>query len=297
MKEENKLAILGHIHFGWGKGIELHENLRKVDAFFENVFFPSIDSQGIDKLLILGDIIDYYDRYENYPIDCILEHLDNFCSRVGRLGIESFAVAGYHDCVKGANQIYRPLKEILLANGIHVVESEPQSHNLVGCEAMLLPYNEEIEIQASDAKLLFGYNPLEFNHPVSVDMISTVLPKLELFISGKLHEHKFVPPKSLYLAAPCIYPSSKLYFSDDGVLLGVYMTSKPGFYILTNAGSWEIEFIENPDPIYVKSNRKKEVRRILSFELASLHAGKHLHLKLGKQMSEAEFEKEFNQSL
>ena len=103
-----KLAIITDTHYGARKGSKhLHDYF---ELFYKNIFFPSLEAEGIDTIIHMGDIFDSRKSIDYYSLEwakrVVFEPMKKY---------KVHAITGNHDCYyKNTNEINSP--ELLLCD-------------------------------------------------------------------------------------------------------------------------------------------------------------------------------------
>ena len=87
-----KIAIITDQHFGARN--DSTQFLDFYQKFYEETFFPKLEEEGIDTLLILGDT---FDRRKYVNFYSLKRTKDMFFDPLQRMGIKVFMLAGNHD--------------------------------------------------------------------------------------------------------------------------------------------------------------------------------------------------------
>ena len=187
-----RVAIITDTHYGARKGSKhLHDYF---ELFYKNVFFPSLEEEGIDTIIHMGDVFDSRKSIDYYSLEwakrVVFEPMKKY---------KVHAITGNHDCYyKNTNEINSP--ELLLTNYDNITTySKATDINLDGLDILLLPWisvdnhDETLEvIQNSKAKIAMGH--LELNgfkatrgHMMEDGMDVRVFDKFERVYSGHFH--------------------------------------------------------------------------------------------------------------
>ena len=103
-----RLAIITDTHYGARKGSKhLHDYF---ELFYKNVFFPSLEAEGIDTIIHMGDVFDGRKSIDYYSLEwakrVVFEPMKKY---------KVYAITGNHDCYyKNTNIINSP--ELLLTS-------------------------------------------------------------------------------------------------------------------------------------------------------------------------------------
>ena len=101
-----KVAIITDTHYGARKGsAHLHDYFK---LFYDNVFFPTLEKEGIDTVIHMGDIFDSRKSIDYQSLEwskqVVFEPLRKY---------KVYAITGNHDCYyKNTNNVNSP--ELLL---------------------------------------------------------------------------------------------------------------------------------------------------------------------------------------
>ena len=201
-----RVAIITDTHYGARKGSKhLHDYF---EQFYQNVFFPSLEAEGIDTIIHMGDVFDSRKSIDYYSLEwakrVVFEPMKKY---------KVHAITGNHDCYyKNTNEINSP--ELLLTNYDNITTySKATDINLDGLDILLLPWisvdnhDETLEvIQNSKAKIAMGH--LELNgfkatrgHMMEDGMDVKVFDKFDKVFSGHFHTRS-TDGKIFYLGNP-----------------------------------------------------------------------------------------------
>lgn len=252
-----KVALITDTH--WGVRNDAHHFLDYMAKFYDRIFFPYLEENGIDTIIHLGDIVDRR-KYINFVT---LRHLkDTFLNRIVDNNIDLHVIIGNHDVpYKNTNDI-NSMRELF---DKHDVQSywEPATVNFDGCDIAFMPwinnanYAQSIQhMKDTSAQVLFGHleiagclmmRGMTNEHGMEISDFS----KFDLVASGHFHT-KSVTENIHYLGCPY-----ELTWSD-------YQDPK-GFHIF-DTDTREIEFVRNPYRMFNKvfyDDSGKEASEIL----------------------------------
>ena len=203
-----KVAIITDQHFGARNDSTAF--LDFFQKFYDNTFFPTLDSSGIDTVLILGDTFDRRKYVNFYALDRAKKM---FFDKLESRGITVYMLAGNHDTYfKNTNEINSP--DLLLAEyrNIEVID-KPKTINVNGFEVCMLPwicpenYEDSInEIKNTTSTLCMGhleiagfamYRGMESHEGFSAETFN----KFDLVFSGHYH-HRSNDRNIYYLGNP-----------------------------------------------------------------------------------------------
>jgi DNA repair exonuclease SbcCD nuclease subunit len=239
-----RVAIITDQHFG-----ARNDSLSFLDfyeRFYENVFFPVLDKNDINHVLILGDTFDRRKYVNFYSLDRAKKM---FFDKLAEKYIKVWMLTGNHDTYfKNTNDVNSP--ELLLAeyNNIHVINSAATIY-IGRTEICMVPwicaenYHECMkEINDTPSTLCMGhfeiagfamYKGMESHEGLSKDMFK----KFDMVFSGHYH-HRSTDGHITYLGNPY-----ELTWSDY---------NDPRGFHLFDLEKRQLEFIENPYRMFHK---------------------------------------------
>ena len=201
-----RVAIITDTHFGARKGSKhLHDYF---ELFYKNIFFPSLEAEGIDTIIHMGDVFDGRKSIDYYSLEwakrVVFEPMKKY---------KVYAITGNHDCYyKNTNIINSP--ELLLTSYDNwEIYSSAIDINIDGLDILLLPWisadnhDDTIEvIKKSKSKIAMGH--LELNgfkatrgHLMEDGMDVSLFDKFEQVYSGHFHTRS-TDGKIFYLGNP-----------------------------------------------------------------------------------------------
>ena len=130
-----KVAIITDQHFGARKNSKLfHDHFLN---FYENVFFPSLEKEGISVVVDLGDT---FDSRKGIDFAALAWAKDHYYDRLADMGIEVHTVVGNHTAYyKNTNDINAV--DLLLREYSNIkIYSEPTEIKLGNLDVLLLPW-------------------------------------------------------------------------------------------------------------------------------------------------------------
>ena len=136
-----KVAIITDTHYGARKNSKLfHDYFLK---FYNDIFFPTLEEQGISKVIHLGDA---FDSRKGIDFSALTWAKNNIFDRLQEMGIDVHLITGNHDCYyKNTNQVNAV--DLLLREYDNVtVYSEPTEVMLGKLPVLFIPWiNQENE--------------------------------------------------------------------------------------------------------------------------------------------------------
>ena len=187
-----RIAIITDTHYGARKGSKhLHDYF---ELFYKNIFFPSLEAEGIDTIIHMGDVFDSRKSIDYYSLEwakrVVFEPMKKY---------KVHAITGNHDCYyKNTNEINSP--ELLLTDYDNITTySSAQDINIDGLDILLLPwistdnFDESLsKIKKSKSKVAMGH--LELNgfrahrgHVMEDGMKIDAFNKFDKVYSGHYH--------------------------------------------------------------------------------------------------------------
>jgi DNA repair exonuclease SbcCD nuclease subunit len=203
-----KVAIITDQHFG-----ARNDSIAFLDffeKFYENVFFPKLDEEGITTVLILGDTFDRRKYVNFYALDRAKKM---FFDKLEERGIRVHMLAGNHDTYyKNTNEVNSPKLLLTEYNNIDVIDS-PETIVVGGVPICMMPwicpdnYQESIDhIKNTKAEICMGhfeiagfamYRGMESHEGLSKETFD----KFDMVFSGHYH-HKSDDGQIYYLGNP-----------------------------------------------------------------------------------------------
>jgi len=131
-----KIAILNDTHCGIRNAAQIF--LDNADDFYQKVFFPECEKQGIKQIVHLGD---YYDHRKYVNFKALNQNRKVFLNKLREKGMRMDIIPGNHDVFyKNTNEL-NSLKECLghYMNEIHII-MEPKVMEYGSLQLGLLPW-------------------------------------------------------------------------------------------------------------------------------------------------------------
>jgi len=240
----NKVCLITDQHFGARTGSTIIlDHQRK---FYEEVFFPYLDQNKIDTVIILGDTFDTRKFTNNYVID---QCKDFFFKPLQIRNITLYMLIGNHD-ITFKNTLFPNTPSLLLAeyDNINLIE-HAQTVSVKGIDVAMIPWicNDNYDvayhvINHSPSDICMGHFEIGgFQMYRGVEshggMSSLMFDRYDKTFSGHYH-HRSTNGNISYLGTPY-----ELTWQDYG--------DPKGFHIFDLA-SRKLQFIRNPNTLFVK---------------------------------------------
>ena len=152
-----KVAIITDTHYGARKGsTHLHDYFK---LFYDNVFFPTLEKEGIDTVIHMGDIFDSRKSIDYQSLEwskkVVFDPLRKY---------KVYAITGNHDCYyKNTNYVNSP--ELLLNDYSNISTfSKPTEINVGGIGILLLPWINSENQEMSHALIKKSRSPICMGH-------------------------------------------------------------------------------------------------------------------------------------
>jgi DNA repair exonuclease SbcCD nuclease subunit len=233
-----KVAIITDQHFG-----ARNDSIAFLDffqKFYDNVFFPKLEEQGIDTVLILGDT---FDRRKYVNFYALQRAKEMFFDKLANRNIKVHMLAGNHDTYfKNTNDVNSPDLLLREYDNINVID-HPATIYVDETPICMMPwicpenYQDSIDtINDTKAEICMGhfeiagfamYRGMESHEGLSKETFD----KFDLVFSGHYH-HRSDDGHIYYLGNP--YELTWQDFND------------PRGFHLFDIGSRKLEFVRNP---------------------------------------------------
>jgi len=242
------IAIITDQHFGARN--DSIAFLDFMEKFYENTFFPTIDSNNIRTLLVLGDT---FDRRKYVNFYALGRSKKMFFDQLAKRNIEVFMLAGNHDTYyKNTNEVNSPDLLLKEYDNINVIDSPQTIHLDYGndkCDILMVPwicpenYQQSLEeIKNTRAEICMGHfeisgfsmhRGMESHGGLEKDIFS----KFDMVFSGHYH-HKSDDGHIYYLGNP--YEMTWQDYND------------PRGFHLFDLQTRKLNFIKNPFTMFAR---------------------------------------------
>ena len=252
-----KVAIITDQHFGFKKGSKLY--LDYFQKFYDEVFFPTLEREGITTILDLGDTFDNRKGIDSYTLDWAKKH---YFDPIHSLGIDMVSIVGNHTAFyKNTNEINTNHLLLREYNNITVF-SECTELTVGGLPILFIPWiNAENEqrtydlIKKTKCKIAMGH--LELNgfiathgHTMEHGAPIEDYDKFKMVFSGHYHTRSS-NGKIYYLGNPY-----EMFWND--------VDDARGFHIF-DTKKLTLQTVNNPHQLYKKIHYKDTPRQLFKF--------------------------------
>ena len=216
-----KIAIITDTHYGARKGSKLFHDY--FEEFYKNIFFPTLDEQGIDTVVHMGDAFDSRKGIEFKSLDWAKRVVFN---PLKQRGIQVHLMVGNHDAYyKNTNEINAINLLLKEYDNVRVYSSATEVE-LGNLKTLFIPWiNEQNKnqteklIQKTSCKCAMGHLELQgfrINKQITMDhgMESKLFDKFTKVFSGHYHTRSD-NGKIFYLGNPY-----EIYWTDVNDLRG-----------------------------------------------------------------------------
>lgn len=239
-----KIALITDTH--WGARGDSVAFAAYFNRFYNDIFFPYLEANGIKRIFHLGDIVDRR-KYINFVT---ARHLRKFVEYCNTQGIDLDVIIGNHDTAfKNTNEV-NSMNELFSHSNFNVnYYSDPTDIEIDGTKIAVLPwvcsgnYEQSMDfLRNTPAQILFGHLEIQgfemYKGAVNDHGFETNLfGKFDTVLSGHFH-HKSTKGNISYLGAP--YEMTWSDYNDPR-----------GFHIF-DTDTRELTFIQNPYTMFNK---------------------------------------------
>ena len=257
-----KVAIITDQHFG-----ARNDSIAFLDffeKFYDNTFFPALDANAIDTVLVLGDTFDRRKYVNFYALDRAKKM---FFDKLEEHGIRVHMLAGNHDTYyKNTNEVNSPDLLLVEYGNIDVI-SKPETIVIDGTSICMMPwicpenYQESLDhITNTKAEICMGHfeiagfamhRGMESNDGLAKETFQ----KFDLVFSGHYH-HRSSDKHIHYLGNP--YELTWQDYND------------PRGFHLFDLDTRELEFICNPYRMFERLEYNDKEQEPIDLDLIEL---------------------------
>lgn len=257
-----RIALITDTHWG-----VRNDNMVFLDAnkkFLDETFFPTLESNSINHIVHLGDIVDRRKQISYLTANRLRE---DFLDKILQKGMTADIIAGNHDCYyKNTNKV-NALTELIDSSYPNIkCYIDPTEVNLFGAPTLYLPWiceenREQSMRMINETKSIICMGHLQIlGFEMFRGSIAThgedrnIFDKFAITMSGHFH-HKSTIGSICYLGS-----HSEFTWSD--------YNDPRGFHIF-DTETQDLKFISNPYRIFKKiwyDDREKELEELLNFD-------------------------------
>jgi DNA repair exonuclease SbcCD nuclease subunit len=259
-----KVAIITDQHFG-ARNDSTHF-LDYYEKFYEHTFFPTIKSQGINTVLILGDT---FDRRKYINFFTYKRAREMFFDKLAEMDIKVFMLAGNHDTYfKNTNEVNSVSLLLQEYKNITVISNPTTIWLEDKYPICMLPwicaenYDDSMFVLSdTDARIVMGH--LEISGfsmcrgmPSHEGLDRGIFKNFDIVFSGHYH-HRSNQDNIIYLGNP--YELTWQDYSDTR-----------GFHLF-DLDTLDLEFIENPNVMFHKisyNDKENTITEITNLDLS-----------------------------
>ena len=237
-----KIAVITDQHFG-ARNDSTHF-LDYYEKFYKDTFFPTLDSNNINTVLILGDT---FDRRKYVNFFSLKRTKEMFFDELAKRNIRVHMLAGNHDTYfKNTNEVNSVRLLLKEYNNIAVID-EPVTIHLEGASVCMIPWIcpenfqdciEEIEHTQADICMghfeIAGF-AMHRGMPSLEGLNRDLFKRFDVVFSGHYH-HRSASDNIRYLGNP--YELTWQDYND------------PRGFHLFDLSSRQLEFIQNPNVMF-----------------------------------------------
>jgi len=265
-----KIAIITDQHFGARN--DSIQFLDYYEKFYRDTFFPILDANNIDTLLILGDT---FDRRKYVNFYSLKRTKEMFFDELTKRNIQVHMLAGNHDTyfknTNDVNSVDLLLKEY---NNINVID-KPTTIYIKDTHICMIPWicpenHEEsmFELSDTDAEIVMGHFEIagfsmHRGMPSYEGLNRDIFKRFSMVFSGHYH-HRSVQDNIRYLGNPY-----ELTWQDYNDVRGFH---------LFDLSDRSLEFVENPNVMFHKisyNDKENTITEITNLDL-SKYAGTYV---------------------
>jgi DNA repair exonuclease SbcCD nuclease subunit len=237
-----KVAIITDQHFG-ARNDSIHF-LDYFERFYEGTFFPTLDSESIDTVLILGDT---FDRRKYINFYSYKRTREMFFDKLAQRGIKVFMLAGNHDTYfKNTNEVNSVRLLLQEYTNITVIDS-PTTIYVKDTHICMMPWicpenhdDSMFVLSDTDADIVMGHFEIagfamHRGMPSQEGLNRDIFKRFSVVFSGHYH-HRSTQDNIRYLGNP--YELTWQDYND------------PRGFHLFDLHTFDLQFVENPNVMF-----------------------------------------------
>jgi len=262
-----KIALITDQHFG-ARNDSIHF-LDYYEKFYKGTFFPALDSNGINTVLILGDT---FDRRKYVNFYSLKRTKEMFFDELAKRKTKVFMLAGNHDTyfkntneVNSVDLLLREYENVTVLDAPEIIHIP---HGTIGTEICMIPwicpenYNECLaEIENTSADICMGHFEISGfamhrGMPSLEGLNRDIFRRFDRVFSGHYH-HRSTSDNITYLGNP--YELTWQDYND------------PRGFHLFNLDDYTLEFILNPNVMFhrvIYDDREESITEITNKDLS-----------------------------
>lgn len=237
-----RIGFLADSHFGARSDSPLF--MEHFMRFYDRVFFPRMEAEGIDTIIHLGDFLDRRKFVNFLTLNTVR---NGFVDRLKKSGIKMHCLLGNHDIFYKNKSEVNSLQELFSDN--FIIHDTPKVLEFDGLPLAMLPWiNKENEAESlkfiaeAEADILCGHLELNGyqvlrNTPFDGGMSADLFKRYDAVYTGHFHTRHSIGNVH-YLGCPY-----QITMNDYG--------DKKGFHIF-DTETREMEFVKNPHTIFTQ---------------------------------------------
>lgn len=253
-----RIALINDTHFGARSESPVFNDF--FFKFWDSVFFPYLQAQGITRIIHLGDVVDRR-KFINYVI--LNSMRTRFIDKIGRMGMHMDVIVGNHDVPYRNTNDINAIEEMFGNRDYINVISSPVTMDYDGLPLAIIPwinngnYQQTVDfIKDTPAQIAMGHLEIsgfemDKGNISQTGIDRSAFKKFETVYSGHFH-HKSTDGHIFYLGN-----QYEITWSD--------YNDKRGFHVF-DTDTRELEFIENPYRMFHKIEYDDTVETLESIE-------------------------------
>lgn len=276
-----KVAIITDQHFGVKKGSKIY--LDYFQKFYDEVFFPTLEKEGIDTVIDMGDTFDNRKVIDLLSLNWAKTH---YYDRLEQMKVRVWTVIGNHTAYYKNTNEFNTINIVLNKYDNVTKIYDPMEVDLDGLKVLFVPWiNEENKdmtmemIKSSKSKVAMGHLELTgfsmYRGMVNdeVGLNPKVFDKFDRVFSGHYHTRSD-NGKIFYLGNPY-----QLYWND--------VDDKRGFHIF-DTETLKLKTVNNPFELFKKIHYNDTNHQLFDYRTC---VDKYVKLIVEQKSSQAKYNK------